>query len=337
MKTATLKNLGLVAGILGSATLANASSDYGPATWNPVCSGHWYTTGYGHKFHVHHDMEGYYASTISYFKNCSTTASIHYCVNGKQDTSTDSAAGAITQMVLEANYAWHVLCWNRYCTGTEHEGFASNPAWYTTAMYNATAGISAHEATKFGYAKDRNHMIGHNEWKNSHWTAYAGPAFGINTGCNTHTDPGSYWNWSYLMTQIGGGGGGGGTIVDNSAAGFSCSANWATGTSDTDKYGSNYRYHSTVASSDEAVWSASVSGSKTIYVWYPEGSNRSTAASYIFSVSGGTHTEVVNQQITGGEWVNQGTYTLAASPNTIKLSCWEATGFVVVADAVQWQ
>lgn len=185
-----------------SATSIHASGDYGPAIWNPACSSHWYTTGNGHKFHVVHDMEGYYLSTISYFKNCSTSASVHYCVNGKQDASSDAPAGEITQMVAESNYAWHVLCWNQYCTGTEHEGFASNPSWYTDALYRASAGVSAHEASKFGYPADRNHIVGHNEWQNAGWRAYAGPAFGINTTCNTHTDPGVYWDWSRYMSYI---------------------------------------------------------------------------------------------------------------------------------------
>lgn len=188
--------------LLASISLSQASGDYGPAIWNPVCSGHWYTTGSGHKFHVIHDMEGYYASTISYFKNCSTSASVHYCVNGKQDASSDAPAGEITQMVAEANYAWHVRCWNQYCTGTEHEGFASNPAWYTEAMYQASAGISGHECDKFGYPRDRNHVVGHNEWQNAAWRSYAGGAFGIDTSCNTHTDPGVYWDWSHYMSLV---------------------------------------------------------------------------------------------------------------------------------------
>src|SRR5678815_5548265 len=96
---------------LASTSQVKAQPDYPWAIWRPVCSGHWYTSGYGHKFHVIHDMEGYYLSTISYFKNCNTSASVHYCVNGLKDTSTDHAAGEITQMVREANYAWHALCW----------------------------------------------------------------------------------------------------------------------------------------------------------------------------------------------------------------------------------
>src|SRR4051812_472851 len=147
---------------------AHASADYGPAIWNPNC-GQYNISGSGHKFHVVHDMEGYYLSTISHFKSCSTTSSVHYCVNGKKDATSDAAAGEITQMVIESNYAFHARCWNNHCTGTEHEGFASNAAWYTEAMYQASAGITAHEAAKFGYAKDRNHVVGHNEHNNAVW------------------------------------------------------------------------------------------------------------------------------------------------------------------------
>ena len=155
-----------------------ASSDYGPATWKPNC-GQYYTSGYGHKFVVCHDMEGYYASTVSYFQSCSTTASIHYCVNGKQDASSDYQAGDVTQMVSESNYAWHAICWNSHCHGTEHEGFASNPAWYTDAMYNATGDLQQHLCNKFNIPTDRNHVIGHNEWQNSSWRTYAANNLGI--------------------------------------------------------------------------------------------------------------------------------------------------------------
>jgi len=332
MKTQVLTLVGTVV----AAGLAQASADYGPAIWNPACSGHWYTGGYGHKFHVVHDMEGYYASTISYFKNCGTSASVHYCVNGKQDATSDAPAGEITQMVLEANYAWHALCWNQHSTGTEHEGFASNPAWYTTAQYNASAGITAHEATKFGYAKDRNHIVAHGQKSVPGWSTWASANLGINPNCNTHTDPGPNWDWTYYMNQVTGGGGTA-TIVDNSSANFSVTGTWATGSSATDKYGADYRYHSTAPISEPAKWTASVSGTKSVYVWYPQGSNRSVSASYIITTSGGNHTEVVNQQITGGTWVNQGSYALAASGNYVELSCWTATGFIVVADAVKWQ
>src|SRR5258706_9288631 len=96
-KTHLMKSSALTCSAIAAALSANASSDYGPATWRPACSGHYYTSGNGHKFHVCHDMEGYYASTISYLQGCSVTVSIHYCCNGKQDASTDYAPGDLTQ------------------------------------------------------------------------------------------------------------------------------------------------------------------------------------------------------------------------------------------------
>lgn len=198
----TLKKTSVAVAAFGLAATALASSDYGPAIWNPACSGHWYTSGNGKRFVVIHDMEGYYLTTISYFKNCNTQASAHYCVNGQQDTGSDAPAGEVTQMVLEAYYAWHAGCWNTYSAGTEHEGFVSNPAWYTQTMYQSSAGIQKHLADKFGIAKDRNHIVGHGEWQNSAWRTYASANLGINPSCNTHTDPGPNWDWTRFMNLI---------------------------------------------------------------------------------------------------------------------------------------
>ncbi len=149
---------------------------------------------------------------------------------------------------------------------------------------------------------------------------------------------------SYWVNQNGGHptttcqGGGTTILVDNSNAGFTASSAWATASSSTDKYGADYRYHSTAPSSDQAVWTGNLpsSGSYAVYVWYPQGANRSTTAPYSISTSAGTTTVSVNQQINGGTWVNKGTYNMNGGANTIKLSFWTGTGFVVVADAVKW-
>lgn len=208
MKTKTLtllKHSALALGAVSATTAVQGSADYGPAIWNPPCNANYYTSGYGHKFHVCHDMEGYYLSTISYFKGCGFTgASVHYLVNGLQDSTSDAPAGEITQMISEANYAWHALCWNQHSTGTEHEGFVSNPAWYTEAQYQASAGITKHICEKFGYAKDRNHVVGHDEKRNAAWVTWANANLGINATCNTHTDPGAYWDWSHYIALING-------------------------------------------------------------------------------------------------------------------------------------
>jgi hypothetical protein len=206
--------MGLTAGLLVKGTLALAQPDYAPAHWTPpVGCDKWYTSGYGHNFCVIHDMEGYYWTTISYLNTCSVSASIYYMVNGLQngsDTSghhennpADPPAGDITQSVREQNYAWHVRCWNRYMFGTEHEGFVSNPVWYSEAMYQASAGLQRHLCDAYNIPKDRNHIIGHDEWRNAAWTSWMATNWPqIDTTCNTHTDPGQYWDWTHFMALI---------------------------------------------------------------------------------------------------------------------------------------
>ena len=141
--------------LASSSMVLHAQPDYDPAHWvPPVGCDKFYTTGNAHGFCVIHDMEGYYWTTISYLNTCSVQASIHYMVNGLQngsDTSghrennpTDPVAGDITQSVREQNWSWHARCWNRWMFGTEHEGFVSNPVWYTEEMYRASAGPESH-------------------------------------------------------------------------------------------------------------------------------------------------------------------------------------------------
>ncbi|MDB6029559.1 MAG: hypothetical protein JWM68_5782 [Verrucomicrobiales bacterium] len=127
-------------------------------------------------------------------------------------------------------------------------------------------------------------------------------------------------------------------IVDNSDPGFTASANWATGTSSTDKNGANYRYRSTASVSDAANWNANIAATKTTtaYCWYPQGANRSSTAPYIVYHQGSSSSVSINQQISGGQWVSLGAYTMNAGGNDVKLSCWTTTGFIVVADAIKW-
>jgi hypothetical protein len=123
-------------------------------------------------------------------------------------------------------------------------------------------------------------------------------------------------------------------IIDNSTAGFTASASWATGTSSTDKYGADYRWRSTTAVSDQAVWAFTIPTADTyeIYAWWTQGANRSPTAPY--TVNGGSVISK-NQQANGGTWNSLGTFSLAAGSNNVKLSCWTGSGYIVVADAVR--
>src|SRR5689334_11472208 len=182
-------------GLFVGALAAQASTDYGPAQWYANC--HYTTSGNGKKFWVIHDMEGYFWPSIYYLSHCSTSASIHYCVNGKKDTSSDSAGGHIVQCVRDAYYAWHARCWNHYMGGTEHEGFASNPAWYTEAMYQASGSLHKSKCNKYGISKNRDRIIGHGQDQYSWWRSWMSSA-GYSSSfinCNSHSDPGAHWNW----------------------------------------------------------------------------------------------------------------------------------------------
>jgi hypothetical protein len=181
-----------------------AQPDYPLAHWASAYPGHWYTSGYARDFVVVHDMEGYYLGVISYFQQSTTNASVHYDVNGLQDSPSDAPAGDITQQVEEQYWAWHAVCLNRYSIGIEHEGFVANPAWWTPEMYLSSADLIRYLCDKYSIPKDRNHIIGHNEYQNPAWLAWASasgyPAeFGT---CNSHTDPGSNWDWAFLLQMI---------------------------------------------------------------------------------------------------------------------------------------
>jgi hypothetical protein len=126
-------------------------------------------------------------------------------------------------------------------------------------------------------------------------------------------------------------------IVDNANAGFTASANWSTGTSAADKFGSDYRFRGTAALSDVAQFSYSAPSTRNyeVFAWWAQGSNRSAAAPYHVSTTSGNVVVNRNQQTGGGTWNSLGTYGITAGTNTVKLSCWATTGFVVVADAVK--
>jgi len=125
-------------------------------------------------------------------------------------------------------------------------------------------------------------------------------------------------------------------IVDNTSASFSCSGNWSTGTSSTDKYGVDYRYRSTAAVSDPATWAPSLAARNyAVYAWWPAGANRSSSAPYIINYNGGSTTIRVNQQTSGGAWNYLGTWAFTTG-NNVQLSCWTTTGYVVMADAIKF-
>lgn len=126
-------------------------------------------------------------------------------------------------------------------------------------------------------------------------------------------------------------------IMDNLDPGFSCSATWTVGTMATDKYSTDYRWHSTGAGSDPASWTINLptTGKYDLYAWWPKGTNRSVVAPYLIPTSTGQVTVTVNQQQNGGKWNLLGRYSFNSGNNSILLSYWAPGGFVVCADAIR--
>ncbi len=171
------------------------TSEYGPALWvaTPTCN---YSSRNGTAVSAVtiHTIQGSYAGAISWAQNCSANVSYHYVVR--------SSDGQVTQMLLEADKGWHVGSENPYCIGIEHEGYVSDPSWYTTALYTSSSDL-CRDITQSGY--------GINPLR----TYYGASSSGLNTlgGCTkikghqhypnqSHTDPGINWDWERFYKLI---------------------------------------------------------------------------------------------------------------------------------------
>jgi hypothetical protein len=136
-----------------------------------------------------HDTEGNFAGALSWLRNPASQVSAHYLFR--------SADGYLAQMVREADRAWHVGCWNSWTIGIEHEGFVNQPQYFTQIMYQNSALLVRHLCDRYNIAKDRLRIVGHFVWQDP----VIFPQLGWDA-CNTHTDPGPFWNWNYFLSLI---------------------------------------------------------------------------------------------------------------------------------------
>lgn len=170
-------------------TLSVLSPDYPAGIWNPTTCNFSSRSGTQISAVTIHFVEGSYSGCISWFKNCNANASAHYVIR--------SSDGQVTQMVYEADKAWHVGSENPYTLGIEHEGYINNSSWFTNAMYNSSAALVRDMCTSNSINPLR---------------TYFGPGCsGTTSQClqgscvkikghqmypnQTHTDPGPNWNW----------------------------------------------------------------------------------------------------------------------------------------------
>jgi len=126
-----------------------------------------------------HVTQGSWSSAINWFKNPYAGVSAHYVIRSRD--------GYRAKTCWWKNIAWHAGNWryNQTSIGIEHEGYVSDPKWFTDTMYSSSAYLSAVLCKRYRIPIDRYHIIGHNEVPGS-----------------THTDPGYYWDWYRYMRYV---------------------------------------------------------------------------------------------------------------------------------------
>ncbi len=179
-----------------SGLLSVTSVDYGPALSNFTTCNFSSRSGTAITMVAIHDVEGTYAGCISWFKNCSASASAHYVMR--------SSDGQCTQMVLESDKAWHVGSENPYSLGIEHEGYNNNASWFNATLLAASADLVRDMCSSNSINPLR---------------CYFGPGCsGTTQQClqgtcvkikghqmfpnQTHNDPGPYWNWDKFYKYL---------------------------------------------------------------------------------------------------------------------------------------
>ncbi|MEU5095097.1 N-acetylmuramoyl-L-alanine amidase [Streptomyces sp. NPDC020996] len=157
--------------------------DYPLAEWRPASTSNYTVSNrpaaYPLDYVVIHVTQVTYAGALSIFQNPKKKVSAHYVVR--------SADGHVAQCVREADIAWQAGNWdyNTRSIGIEHEGWVDQPAWFTDALYERSAALTAAICTKYGIPKDRAHIIGHYEVPGT-----------------DHTDPGPNWDWTRYIRLV---------------------------------------------------------------------------------------------------------------------------------------
>lgn len=165
------------------ATAQAAAVDYPGAEWTPATSSNYTASerpeSYDLDYVIIHVTQATYADTLSIFRNPAKKVSAHYVVR--------SADGHVAQCVRERDVAWHAGNWdyNTRSIGIEHEAWVDKPAYFTNALYEESAKLTAAICDQYGIPKDRSHILGH----------YQVPG-------TDHTDPGPLWDWTRYIRLV---------------------------------------------------------------------------------------------------------------------------------------
>ncbi|MCL3994927.1 N-acetylmuramoyl-L-alanine amidase [Streptomyces lavenduligriseus] len=159
------------------------SADYPPAEWRPASTANYTVSDrpgtYAIDRVIIHVTQETYSDALAIFADPQKKVSAHYVIR--------SADGHVAQCVREADIAWHAGSWgyNTRSVGIEHEGWVDRPEYFTDALYQQSARLTAAVCAKYGIPRDREHIIGH----------YQVPG-------TDHTDPGPEWDWVRYIRMV---------------------------------------------------------------------------------------------------------------------------------------
>jgi hypothetical protein len=203
----------------------------------------------------------------------------------------------------------------------------------TGATITWTTNINSDSVVEYGTTTAYGSSTSNATLTTNHSITLSGLSFGVTYHFRVKStasgNPGNSGDSTFTTGQI---------ILDNTAAAFA--GTWSTGTSSSDKYGADYRYHGATTAADSATFTPSIANAGTydVYEWHPQGTNRSTGAPYTITYSGGSQRVTVNQQINGGKWNLLGTFAFAAgTAGNVKVTCdFTDTANLAMADAVRF-
>ena len=179
-------------------------SDYPAAIWDPAPDCNYSERTLDVSAVVIHYTEGSYAGCISWFKNCDAQVSAHYVIR--------SSDGQVTQMVREADKAWHARSANGYSIGIEHAAYGNIWSFFTDAMYQSSANLVRDICSR--YESIDGHRTFYRDTLDSGICLNEGlHDLGGENACvkirghqhypdQSHTDPGPYWDWNYYYKLI---------------------------------------------------------------------------------------------------------------------------------------
>lgn len=284
-----------------------------------------------------HTCESGYTSCWSWLINPVSRVSAHYVV--------DEDGTEVTQLVRERDRAWHIAASydctlnhghdcglngvqsNDFTVGVEHAGYASQDS-FPSAQLAASAALVCDITRRFAIPRDWQHVVGHGQLQPSN-----------------RVDPGPRWPWIAYLHRIQADCGE--TVVDDSdafnditLATAQAAPSWAVTAATPDYYGGGYRWAPTAPDAgDAAVFSFRLAqpGRRALDARWTGGSNRSPHAVFVVIDAADDTLGVVplDQRDGGGTWHALGTWDFPAGWSRVALLRRDASGTVVVADAIR--